>query len=298
MIGSVRWVVSPLFYGIVAAVIVVAGGALAASRLTAHNAAYSAATVEKVSVTKDIYAAGTPAPAPQSGPALAPLIARTAKVSLYVGNVDKVASLLGRVARGNGGDVFSSDIANGDGATTQPTGSMELRVPAQRFDATMNAVMRAGTVRERSTSAEDLTGNITDSDARLRNLRNTEADILHIMDRSGSVSQVMSAEMQLSQVREQIETLESQLKDMRTRVAYATIDIDLEAETTTAPVTPTAASQLASAWRSAVASLGAFTIGIVALVMWIIVFVPYAVAAAVLVWLLVRKLRRPQTAYP
>jgi Flp pilus assembly protein TadB len=122
-------------------------------------------------------------------------------------------------------------------------------------------------------------------------LRSTEADIRRIMERSGSVSQVMDAELQLSQVREQIETLESQLKDMRTRVAYATIDIDLQAETSTAPVTPTAASQLASAWHTALASLAAFTVGILGFILWIVVFVPYLLAATLLVWLLARKLR-------
>jgi hypothetical protein len=304
MIRSARWFASPLLYGLLAAVIVLGGVAFVASHFTVHTAGYSAGEVEKASVTSDTYAA--PAPAPQGMPklhvsrsvnqaaspaGLVPLIARTAKVSLYVGNVEKVAALLTRIAQRNEGDIFSSDISNGDGSTTQPSGSMELRVPAPRFDAAMNAVARAGTVRERSTTAEDLTGDITDSDARLRNLRNTEADIRRIMDRSGSVSQVMDAEMQLSQVREQIETLESQLKDMRTRVAYATIDVDLQAETTSAPVTPTPASQLASAWHSAIASLGALTVGIIGTVLWVVVFIPYLLAAALILWLLARKLR-------
>lgn len=109
--------------------------------------------------------------------------------------------------------------------------------------------------------AQDLTRDITDSDARLRNLRQTEADIRHIMDRSGSVSQIMDAENQLSQVREQIETLESDLKSTRGRVAYATIDIDLQAEASTAPVQPTFASQLVSTRHGATAALAQVTIG-------------------------------------
>jgi hypothetical protein len=299
MTRSLHWLAHPLVAGLVAMLIVIFAAAAAATHFTLHGSAVSG-EVENVSVTKRI-AVAPPAPelklnvrqsqSTTPGSALAPMIARTAKVSLYVANVDKTAELLSRVARSNAGDVFSSDIANGDGSASQASGSMEIRIPAQRFDATMTGVERAGSVRERSTNAEDLTGQVTDSDARLRNLRRTEEDIRRIMDRSGSVSQVMSAEMQLSQVREQIETLESQLKDMRSRVAYATIDVDLEAETTTTPVTPTAASQLASAWHAAIASLGALTIGLVALALWIIVFVPYALAAVLVVWLIARKLR-------
>ncbi len=89
-----------------------------------------------------------------------------------------------------------------------------------------------------------MTGDITDSDARLRNLRQTEADIRRIMDRSGNISQIMDAENQLSRVREEIETLESDIKWMRGRVAYANIFVNLAAEATNPAVQPTAASQL------------------------------------------------------
>lgn len=221
----------------------------------------------------------------------APQIARTAKIDLYVGNVDRAAGTIGRVARENRGDVFSSDIAAADGSA-QPAATMEIRVPANRFDDALSGIVQTGKVRERSTSAQDLTADITGSDARLRNLRQTEADIRHIMDRSGSVDQVMDAENQLSQVREQIETLEAQIKTMRGQVAYATIDIDLEAESAGAPVQPTAAAQLASAWQSAVASLAQMTIALLAALLWFVAFVPYLVACAALAWFIYARARK------
>jgi uncharacterized protein DUF4349 len=222
---------------------------------------------------------------------LAPLIARTAKISLYVTNVDKAAAAIASVATRNAGDVFSSDISKGDGSNAQPSGDMEIRIPAERFDVAMNALMQAGTVRERSSSAEDLTGDITDSGAKLRNLRRTEADIRAIMDRSGSVAQIMDAENQLSSVREQIETLESELKDMRERVAYATIDVDMQEQVKTTPVTPTTSSQIVSAWHDAVASLGAFTVSLIATLLWLAVFIPYGAAVVAIVWMLYLQIR-------
>jgi hypothetical protein len=167
---------------------------------------------------------------------------------------------------------------------------MEIRVPASRFDAAMAGIARTGKLREQSTSAQDMTGDITDSAARLRNLRQTEADIRAIMNRSGSVSQVMDAETQLSSVREQIETLEAQLKSMLNQVAYATIDIDMQAEASTAPVQPTAQAQLASTWNAAIASLGQTTIGLVGALLWTLVFVPYLLAAATIAWFIYRRL--------
>ena len=219
-----------------AVAVVVAIAAWAGPHLTIRtNVPPLTAHVEHVAVTKSI-AQFAPAPAPQAASLAAPQIARTGRVSLFVANVDTAVSALSRVAQSQGGDVFSLDVSNGDGGAAEANGRMQLRVPADRFDAAMNGIAAAGRVRERFADAQDLTGDITDSSARLRNLRRTEADIRRIMDRSGNVSQVMDAENQLSQVREQIETLESDVKSMRGRVAYATIDVSLQAEASTAPV--------------------------------------------------------------
>ena len=167
---------------------------------------------------------------------------------------------------------------------------MSIRIPANRFDDAMAALTRLGNVAQRSVKAEDLTGDITDSSARLVNLRRTEADIRNIMDRSGNVSQIMDAESQLSDIREKIETLESELKSMNGRVAYSSIDIHVAAEVQNNPAEPTAASQLTNAFGAASHSLVQFTLGIVERVIWLLVFAPYALAIAGIVWL-VRALR-------
>lgn len=234
-----------------------------------------------VSKALSVYApppAATPATAPAQGAATQ--IARTGSASLYVANVDKAVQSLTNLAHRENGDVFSLQLDNGDPQASNGNAELQLRVPATRFDATMAALAGIGTVRHRGVSADDLTDNITDSAARLRNLRRTEADIRKIMDRSGSVSQVLEAENQLSQVREQIEQLESQLKSMHGRVKYATISIDLEAEVSRAPVQPAALAQLSSSWHAAIAALSQTTIGLIAVLMWLLVFAPYAAAIA------------------
>ena len=292
--------IHPVAAAVLATIIVIAVAAFGASHLTVHTESVVNGQVEKVSVTKNIAVAplqgsvnSSNASNASNAPSLdQPQIARTAKVSLYVENVDKTAGVLARLARENAGIVFSSDISNASDSSSQPGGQMELRVRADRFDAAMSGVAQTGKVRERSTSAEDLTSDMTDADARLRNLLQTEADIRQIMSRSGSVSQIMDAENQLSQVREQIETLEAQIKSMRTRVAYATIDVDMQAEAASAPVQPTAAAQLASAWHGAVAFLGQFTVGLLAALVWVLVFIPYLLLGAAVFGLVYRRLAR------
>lgn len=268
----------PLVSGVIATALVLLIGTFAATRLPSlQKQTVAVPEVERVMVSKSI-AQYVP---PQRTPAPAPAqIARTGSASLYVANVDKAVQSLSDLARREGGDVFSLQLDNGDPQTSNASAQIQLRVPAARFDETMEALAGVGTVRHRGVSAEDLTDNITDSSARLRNLRRTEADIRKIMDRSGSVAQVLEAENQLSQVREQIEQLESELKSMHGRVAYATIAVDFEAETSRAPIQPTAAAQLSSAWHAALAALSQTTIGVLAALMWLLVFAPYGAAVA------------------
>jgi hypothetical protein len=264
----------------IAAAIVLAAATVAAP-LVAPRTHYVAPEVEKVSVTRsvDSYNANPSVPAPSLA---APEIAKTADLKLYVSDVDAAAVKIGILARRERGDVFSSDISREEG-------NIEVRVPVSAFDATMAALTRIGTVRERSSSAEDLGPDITDSAAKLRNLRRTEADILRIMDRSGTVAQVLNAENQLSDVRGQIEQLEADLKSMRQRVAYSTITTELDAEPATVPVHPSVGAQLANEWQDAVAHMGAFTLGLIALVMWLVVFAPYVLVPGLIVWLLARR---------
>lgn len=301
-----RMVGRPLLAATLAIVIVFAIGALAGSKVRKLEPAFATTQVgERVALTKtaDVYMANAPlngspqsaaAGAPKAAKARlgAPQIARRGKVSLFVGGVDAAVTSLSRLARRESGDVFSLQVDNAGSSSAKATAEMEIRVPANRFDATMGAIGQVGKVRERSVSAEDLTTNITDSAARLRNLRRTEADIRKIMDRSGSVGQVLDAENQLSQVREQIETLQSDLKSMEGRVAYSTITASIEAESSPAPVEPTALSQLVTAWHAAVHALSQTTVGLIAALLWLLVFVPYFLAASLVAWIVYAQSRK------
>ena len=228
--------------------------------------------------------------AARTSTAAAPQIARTGKLTLFVADAGAAVAALSSIARRRGGDVFSLQLASAS-AANPASAQMQLRVPADQFDTTMNAAARTGKVREQSESAQDLTGDINDSAAQLQNLRRTEDDMRHIMDRSGSVEQILDVENQLSDVRQQIQTLEASLKTMREQVVYSTIDVSLSAETTVAPVEPPPASQLATALHAAWHAFSQSVVSLAAGVVWVLVFTPYVAVLAVLAFIAARRLR-------
>ena len=295
---------NPLIFASAAALVVVTGATFLAPHLVPQQHAQGE-LIERVSVAHSIASGTSYANVPLGGAvannsvsnpsashtSLAqPLIARTGDITLLVYNVDGVIEAVGRMAKSRDGVVFGLNATNDQTTDSSATADMSIRIPATYFDETMSKLARLGTVQSREVKAEDLTANITDSDARLRNLRRTESDMLGIMDRSGNVSQIMDAEDKISSVREQIETLESDLKSMNGRVAYSSIDIHLAAEVNNKPAEPTAANQLTNAFGSAVHALSQTTIGLLSTVIWLLVFAPYPLAVAALVWVIWRAL--------
>jgi hypothetical protein len=147
----------------------------------------------------------------------------------------------------------------------------------------MAALTSVGGVQARSVTAQDVSAQIVDVQARLNNARRTESDLLKIMDRQGKIEDVLAAEQQLAQVREQVEELDGQLQATKHQVAYSTIDVSLtDAAAKTTTVAPTGAQKLGDAWQAALRSVGGFTLGILASVLWLVAYLPYIALVAVL----------------
>lgn len=283
-----RYVVAALI-----AVIVTLALFAAAGKKNAPTAGVLEAAPAPERVMVDGVSGGTSerAATPRDRSGWAPQIARSGKLSLFVDDPQKAADAIASIARRYGGQILSLELASG-GGSAPPNAQMQIRVPADRYESAVAAVAATGKVRDRSETAQDLTGDIADSTARLENLRRTENDMRKIMDRSGDVAQILDVENQLSQVREQIQTLESDMKTMHNQVTYSTIDIALQTQAGAVMVDAAPAYQLAAAWQSAVRALVQTTVTLASAVVWLAVFAPYALIVAAIAAVVLRRRAR------
>jgi hypothetical protein len=213
----------------------------------------------------------------------APQIIRTGSMSLLVADVERAINATQVVARSHGGNVLSLTDQTPTQEGVRHTAQMQIGVPESEFDAAMTALTSVGGVQARSVTAQDVSAQIVDVQARLNNARRTESDLLKIMDRQGKIEDVLAAEQQLAQVREQVEELDGQLQATKHQVAYSTIDVSLtDAAAKTTTVAPTGAQKLGDAWQAALRSVGGFTLGILASVLWLVAYLPYIALVAVL----------------
>ena len=111
----------------------------------------------------------------------------------------------------------------------QPT-SLTLRVPAEAFDGAMNALRAlAQEVLAEQVTAQDVTEEYSDVDARIRNLQAAETQLLLLLERTGTVEDLLKVENRLAEVREEIEKLQGRLNVLDNRIALATIHVLLHA---------------------------------------------------------------------
>jgi anti-sigma factor RsiW len=250
--------------------------------------------LDKSAVAQSANTATTLAKA-ETRPAFArPQLIRTGSISLLVPDVEKTIKGLQTIAQMQFGDVLALD----DTTPTQPgerhVATLNINVPQDRFSATMDAIAQLGGVQTRSVSAQDVTDQIVDSTARLKNLRHTEDDLLRIMDRQGKVADLLDVQNQISSTRDEIERLDASLKSMQHRVAYSAIAISLEDEIPSSTVSPGAGTQLGDSWRVALRDSKELALRIVAGVLRAIAFAPYWIIPLGLAWwLLARLFRRP-----
>ncbi len=102
---------------------------------------------------------------------------------------------------------------------------LTVRVPADEFDATLARLLDLGKQRSLEVHGQDVTGAVTDLEARLRNLRAQEGVLLELMRKATTIGDSIAVQQQLSQNQEQIEQLDGQRRALADQTAFATLTV-------------------------------------------------------------------------
>ena len=203
-----------------------------------------------------------------------PQLIKRAELALIVNSLDNTIRAASDMVKQQQGDLLGlkdeklpNDIRH--------TVSMQIRVPQDRLDSSLGKLAQMGTVQSRSLSGEDVTDQLVDYQARLRNLRKTEDTLLKIMERSGSVGDVLKVAQELSNVRQSIERISVQLKNLQNLVAYSIITLKLEEAVSIRTSERTLESRVQETWNTSTHSVSEFSISLVTLSLWLVVYSPY-----------------------
>jgi hypothetical protein len=176
-------------------------------------------------------------------------------ISLTIGDGTLQSSLakLTALASGEGGFVSSSQAQSGGGSATPSSGTVVLRVPEASFGATVTQVQQIGHVTSATTSANDVTGQYVDLQARISALQASRQQYLTILGQASSIGDILAVQSQIDTLQSQIEQLQGQLSVLTNETTYGTLTVSL-AEVGKHPIRPPvpANTGLSRAWHDGI----------------------------------------------
>ena len=133
-----------------------------------------------------------------------------------------------------GGWVESSSVNGANfynrsrGYVSNRSAEYTIRIPSNRFDALMNSLSTLGNVPYTHTYTENVTTQYYDAQARLKAYQTQETRLLEMMEVAESVEDIILLEDRLTELRYQIESIQSNLNNWDRRVSYSTVYLSLQ----------------------------------------------------------------------
>ena len=181
------------------------------------------------------------------------------------------------------------------GRSSARSASYTLRIPGERFDELMGSLTELGNIPYSHVYTENVTAQYYDTRARMVAYQTQEARLLEMMEVAETVEDIILLEDRLTELRYQIESLQSALNNWDRRVSYSTVYLQLNEVREYTPDTPIQLSygeRLGRAFRSGLSSVGSFFKDFL---LWFVEALPTLVILAVLLVVLLplaKKLHR------
>ena len=219
-----------------------------------------------------------------------------ANVSLVV--ADTAAALAGveQVVSDLGGYVANMDLSKGRHDEPESLrGSLTLRVPSASLEEALALLQALATdVNYLNVNRQDVTDQYSDLDARLRNLRATETELLALLTEvrerpNAKVEDILAVHRSLTQIREEIEMLQGRQNLLDNQISFSTIWVELIPDSVFRPIVEepwSASGPVRNALRALVATLQ----GLLTALIWAVLYLTplllvFLIPLAVLIWL-------------
>jgi hypothetical protein len=151
------------------------------------------------------------------------LIIKTGTLSLQVTGLDTAITAATQKITELGGYASASD-RSGDGEDA--SASITFRIPAARWEEALAGLRGiADKVLAEKSSTEDVTGQVIDLGARIKNLEATERALQAIMDRATEIKDVLTVQSELTKVRGEIEEMAAQKGHLEEQAAMSTLTV-------------------------------------------------------------------------
>ena len=186
--------------------------------VVAGNAFGAPAPAKPVKAPTTAPAAGdSPTTNPTPPPRRESLLIYNAPLVLAVFQVDASLGKIEELARSMGGYLAARHDA-----------SITVRIPRARFQELLAGVVKLGDVLHRNVEAIDVSDQVVDLEARLKNARAVRDRLAQLLQGATATKDALEIEKELARVMGEIEAMEGKLKLYADKIAYSTVTVSFE----------------------------------------------------------------------
>ncbi|GAF80224.1 unnamed protein product [marine sediment metagenome] len=147
------------------------------------------------------------------------MLIKRASLHIEVDDVKTVVAMAASIAEEAGGYVENSSSSGNEDA------SLTMRVPAEELEGVLDRLAALGTETSRYLSTEDVTGEVIDLEATLKNRIALRDRLRTLLERAQNVKDVLLVEEQLTRLQAQIDSMEGRLKSLRGKAKLASLTL-------------------------------------------------------------------------
>ncbi len=219
-----------------------------------------------------------------------------ANLSLIVADTEAALAGVQEVLSDLGGYMADMDLSKGGYDESEVMrGSLTLRVPSDSLEEALARLQAlARDVNYLHVNRQDVTDQYSDLDARLRNLRATETELLALLTEvrerpNAKVEDILAVHRSLTQIREEIEMLQGRKNLLDNQIGFSTIWVELIPDSVFRPIVEepwSASGPVRSALRALVSTLQ----GLLTALIWAVLYLTplllvFLIPLAALIWL-------------
>jgi hypothetical protein len=218
-------------------------------------------------------------------------VIRKSTIELTVPSTREAFAKVQHLLRADLSEFIESSTLTGQDKEARAQLTLRVAAAGGRLDEVLNALRTLGKVESENSTGDDVTAQAVDLDARLRNERQVETELLRLLDsrKDAQLKDILDLRDKLASVRQSIERLQGQRDTLARQVSLASILVILRPDDAPKPapkqdsMLDSFTNEISTAWTSGLTMLTqtiAFLVRILigGLVWWLLLFAAIAIA--------------------
>lgn len=217
---------------------------------------------------------------------------RRVSIDAETEDLETLLSQLSEQISGLNGYIEEQELYNGSSYSSYRYRSAYLvvRIPAENLDGFVSEVKGISNVVTYNESTEDVTLTYVATESRITALETEEARLLELLAKAETMSDLLEIEARLTDVRSELESVNSQLRVLRNQVSYATVTLSIEqVKVYTEVEEPTVWQRITSGFSRNIENIGE---SLVDFFVWAVTYSPQLIFWAVVIAAVIVMVRR------